>query len=84
MHFVEYFSPYIPQHYRFLYTVFLSELRLFNASAVVTWFLRATLLTDCIHASNSKVGQGERNWVVQMFPYILERLQKEGGNFKCY
>ena len=84
MHFVEYFCPYILQYYRFLYTAFLSELRLFNASAVVTWFLRATLLIDCIHASNSQVGQGERNRVLQMFPYILERLQKEGGNFRRY
>lgn len=58
---VEYFSPHILQYYRFLYTVYLSELRLFNATAVVTRFLKGTLLIDGIHASNSKVGQGERN-----------------------
>lgn len=56
----------------------LSELQICNASATVTLFLRATLLIDCIHASNSKVGQDQNLSVVEVIS-SFRKIPKRGG-----
>lgn len=57
----------------------LSELQICNASATVTLFLRATLLIDRIHASNSKVGQDQNLSAVEVISSF--RKTPKGGGF---